>query len=151
MTTKKTKKKSSAPEGTHETVRSTNMEWCNSVLVTSPVFYSLCTSESAFRRGLKALGATEAPKWLQDAHEGVTHTFDADDVGIALVVCIRPGKDYDYAIRTLVHEAVHVWQAIRDYLQEEKPSAEFEAYSVETIFSNLKDAYDRQVNNKKKK
>lgn len=141
MTTKKTKKTNSS---------SANLEWCNRVLVSSPVFYSLCTSESAFRRGLKKLGVDNPQPWLNAGDCGRVHEFAHQDDGMALVVCIRPTSDTKELIATLVHESVHVWQFTKEYIGEREPSREFEAYSVEAIFTTLKDAYDRQVNKKKK-
>jgi len=41
----------------------------------------------------------------------------------------------------LIHEAVHVWQNVRDLISEDRPSREFEAYSIQSIAQKLIDAY----------
>lgn len=42
----------------------------------------------------------------------------------------------------LLHEAVHIWQELKIKMGEESPSAEFEAYSVQSIAHNLFDMYE---------
>lgn len=37
----------------------------------------------------------------------------------------------------LLHEAVHVWQHIRERMGEDTPSSEFEAYSIQRIAQDL--------------
>ena len=39
-------------------------------------------------------------------------------------------------IALLLHECVHVYQEMRDYMCEERPSYEFEAYSIQEIYLN---------------
>ena len=41
----------------------------------------------------------------------------------------------------IVHEAVHVWQAICEAMGEEQPSTEFEAYSLQAITQCLLEDY----------
>lgn len=135
---------SSSPKVAH-----TDMEWCNRVLVTSPVYYSLCTSESGFQRGLNKLGISDPPEWLKSQDCGRVHEFVSNHDAISLVVCIRPTTDQKELLATIVHEATHVWQIIRDYIGEATPSREFEAYSVETIFTTLYEAYKQQTKKKK--
>lgn len=37
----------------------------------------------------------------------------------------------------LLHEAVHIWQRIRQRMNEKEPSSEFEAYSIQSIAQDL--------------
>ena len=37
----------------------------------------------------------------------------------------------------LLHEAVHIWQRIKQRMNERDPSTEFEAYSIQAIAQNL--------------
>ena len=46
-----------------------------------------------------------------------------------------------YLMSTLVHEAVHIWQAIKTAMDEINPSDEFEAYSIEDVFGKLFEQY----------
>lgn len=48
-----------------------------------------------------------------------------------------------FIMQTLVHESAHIWQKFRDAMREENPSPEFEACSIEQIFRNMLDDYDR--------
>jgi len=123
----------------------TGFEWCSRALVNAPLHIALCTSETGYRRELKRLGQSNPPDWLPENSEGCVHEYAE-----ALIVCVKPKKNREEAISALVHESVHVWQFIRDYIGERSPSVEFEAYSVETIFSTLREAYDAQVGTKRK-
>ena len=42
----------------------------------------------------------------------------------------------------LLHEAVHIWQELREKMGEESPSAEFKAYTVQSIAQNLFEMYE---------
>ncbi|WP_345868087.1 hypothetical protein [Shewanella algae] len=42
----------------------------------------------------------------------------------------------------LLHEAVHIWQEVRTCMGEEKPSSEFEAYSIQAIAQDLFEAFE---------
>jgi hypothetical protein len=47
---------------------------------------------------------------------------------------------------TIVHEAIHVHQQIMERMHEDKPSVEFEAYSVQQIVVDLLTAYIQSEN-----
>lgn len=42
----------------------------------------------------------------------------------------------------ILHEAVHIWQEVRTCMGEEKPSSEFEAYSIQAIAQDLFEAFE---------
>ena len=48
-------------------------------------------------------------------------------------------------VALICHEAVHVWQEIKEKMGEENPSIEFEAYSIQKIFFDLLTMYQEQV------
>ena len=50
--------------------------------------------------------------------------------GHAVAVQLPAQKD---AILTIIHESVHVWQKMMEYMQEEHPGIETEAYTIERI------------------
>lgn len=54
----------------------------------------------------------------------------------------RKGRSLQQVHALLVHEAVHLWQDARRVLGEKEPSAEFEAYAVQSISQRLMEAYD---------
>ncbi|MFZ5784013.1 MAG: hypothetical protein ACOY4R_27760 [Pseudomonadota bacterium] len=53
------------------------------------------------------------------------------------------GRDHTGIVALIVHEATHVWQAIRRNIGEEDPSAEFEAYAMQNIVLGLLAAYEK--------
>lgn len=122
------------------------LEWQDSVLMTSPVPYALCTSQEAFRDELKRLGM-EDDEWMCKGADATTHTLTGDNGGQAVIVCIPvvPETDMIDVYSTLCHEAVHVWQTIRKSLGERRPGIEQEAYSIESIARNLMIAYRKQA------
>jgi len=120
------------------------MEWCSRVLVASPIHYGLCTSELAFRRELKRLGLHEPPDWPSESSDAEMMEFETEGGGKIIIVCVHPNKNMNDLTATLVHEAVHIWQRIKEYIVEKEPSPEFEAYSIESIFKSLRAAYVAQ-------
>lgn len=59
------------------------------------------------------------------------------------IVTVRGGFSTNVTADLLIHEAVHVWQDLREAIGEEKPSSEFEAYTVQNITAELFAAYER--------
>lgn len=119
------------------------MKWLNRDLVLGPHLW-LATNERDFHKAMRRLKAPRekwAP-WLSESSFGCMHTLTTPGGSIACVVCIRPGEQS--AIEdacTLIHEAVHVWQAWCNYKGEDRPSCEFEAYAIESISRSLMKAY----------
>lgn len=120
------------------------MKWCSRVLVTSPLYLGLCTSELSYRRELKRLGVDIPSEWLEESDVGKVHQFEEEGGATAMIICIRPSDCQRTVQATVVHEAVHVWQFVKEYIGEKEPSKEFEAYSVENIYTTLMDAYNEQ-------
>lgn len=129
------------------------MKWCNRDLVVSPFHFGLCLSEKKFRKELKALGADEDLPFVRNWHSAASaHTFTRPD-SISVIVCMRPappGVERIQVYSLLVHEAVHIWQEIKENLGEANPSREFEAYSIQSIAQRLMYAYDNLTKKKKK-
>jgi hypothetical protein len=58
--------------------------------------------------------------------------------GSKSLVWINPAERYKKgSLGTIIHEAVHVFQNICSYIQEDDPSAEWEAYTIEYIATSL--------------
>ena len=77
--------------------------------------------------------------------DATTHHLETSDQA-AHIVCLRPEKKHD-GVETyglLVHEAVHIWQAYRESIGEDKPGHECEAYIVQHISQELMASYDKQ-------
>ena len=61
----------------------------------------------------------------------------------------NPVKDVEGdALDTIIHESVHIWQALCEYMQEEKAGDEVEAYGIAFIASTLIKEYQRQISSK---
>lgn len=124
------------------------IQWLERDLVVGP-YLVLCTSQASFDEVLTHLKKPPHPYLNEGAHATTHHFGRGDDGGIVCVVCIAPMDHDPIAIcALLVHEAVHVWQEWCGAAGEREPSAEFEAYSIQSIAGRLMWAYREQVINK---
>ena len=124
----------------------TGIEWLDRDLVRCPVHYALCQDEKGFRKELKKLGIKnkDRPSFLLSTHAQATvHFFQSGDGKECAIVCIcdHKGHSANEMVGLLIHEAVHIWQRVRDIMGECNPSKEFEAYSIQAIAQNLISAY----------
>ena len=92
------------------------------------------------------------PDFLKSSHaHATTHFFKRSDKVVA-IICIRKNSAFDinqiHAL--LLHEAVHLWQEIKIYIDENNPSKEFEAYSIQALAQNLFYAYKKMSKSKLK-
>ena len=114
-------------------------------LITGPLLLFVM-SEAEYQAAIA--GIQVAPhacnKWLDDDALACVHTFKKPSGGVLCIVALRtPSADdtmIDVAAR-LVHEAVHVFQSYVEYIGEQTPSKEFEAYSIQQISATLMQAY----------
>ncbi len=123
------------------------MKWIDRSVFVSPFCIGLCLSEKDFHAALKKLGIDRRywPDWISPGAHATTHHLERSSGDPhAVIVCIRKDRKHTriehYAL--LVHEAVHVWQAICRYAREDEPSSEFEAYSIQNISQDLMAAFD---------
>jgi hypothetical protein len=125
--------------------------WLDRAIMTGP-YFCLCVSEKSFHAVLKYLNVPKAdwPEFLTKGSDATTHHLDSSQ-GEAHVVCIKPSKKHDgvqtYAL--LVHEAVHIWQAYREEIGEDRPASEQEAYSIQHLAQELMFSYDKQRKKRK--
>lgn len=119
--------------------------WLNKTLVISPVPYALCKTDKAFKKTMRDMGLKnkQFPDFIGVGADASTHIFDCDGESCAIVCIGEHNETHSQAeiAGLLTHEAVHVWQEIRAILGENSPSAEFEAYSIQSIAQNLIEAY----------
>lgn len=130
-----------------------NPRWLDRTLVLSTHFMTLCTTERGYKKALKHLNIPKdgwPPFVINDHADASVHFFDNEDGKRAAIVCIRDFEDKDpeavYAL--IVHEAVHIWQEIREHYGEKAPSSEFEAYSIQSLTLNLLTEFNRQTKGK---
>jgi hypothetical protein len=123
-------------------------EWLDRALIVSPVFYALCTTEAGYAKILKGMGVPkdEWPSFTSFGAGATTHFFTKDGKTSAVVCVLSPkGVTKTQIHALLTHEAVHLWQEILEQLHENKPSIEFEAYSIQMLTQNLVFAYEKQM------
>ena len=118
------------------------VKWIDRWLLLSPYCIGVCKAEDQFNRELKRLKIppNQWPDWVDIGCDGKTHFFEkGDGRDNCCIVCIRHRKGLTRTemIGVIIHEAVHVWQAIRDDIGEDNPSSEFEAYSIQIITQRL--------------
>ncbi len=124
------------------------MKWCNKALFKSPIRYGLCLEPAEFAATLSALKHEPVP-FLEKKAMAATHTLEVGRK-IRVVVCMNLAlhNNDDKVWSTLLHEAIHVWQAIRRYMGETDPATEQEAYCIEQITSNLVAQYRKATGGK---
>lgn len=130
--------------------RANKAGWCTAPLVPCPVYYGLFASEELFKKKMKELKVSPHSEWLGAGDAGCVHPLKNPDNDMVLMVAIRPTETREKAFEVIAHEAVHVWQFIKEYLGEDEPSREFEAYSIESIYTALTAEYDQQLGYKRK-
>jgi len=117
-------------------------KWLDRGLLFSSAYLGLCTTEKQWKKVCKAHKVKDAPNWIGEGANASTHRIQWKNKTL-LIVCIRkPCKHSVHAIHALlVHEAVHMWQYIKEDLGETQPSPEMEAYAVQNLSFNLMEAY----------
>lgn len=115
------------------------------------IYYNLYISEEDFEKELKLLKVKERPTWLRDTAMACVHRLSYGEKKIA-AVCMRkrPDTSREGHYTSLVHEAVHIWQWHKEIIGEKEPSAEFEAYAIDSIASELMKSFRDQTRRKKR-
>lgn len=117
--------------------------WANRILLPLPCYLGLVTNEPQLRREWKRLSLPkENFTFPSKSTNALTHFFTREKDGRTqsiILVCVHDtNRTFEPdTLALIVHEAVHVWQWVRDYLKEASPSAEFEAYAVQNITQEL--------------
>lgn len=127
--------------------------WCDRNLIKSPVYYTIATSEKIMQRELKRLKVPDKFEHVSSGSDATTQSF-TDETGKQIsIVCFYDHKSNPDLLNLslIVHEAVHIWQKIRDSMGEKEPSAEFEAYSVQMISQELFLEFARQTKKRGRK
>ena len=117
------------------------MIWCDNAVFYLPLTYALCTSEEDYLKAVGYMQVTDPNPWLLDRADGTAHVFEGQDGKFSVIVCMRESDDVQKVVGLLAHEAVHIWQKVRELLRESQPSTEFEAYAIQQIVMNLHDKY----------
>lgn len=117
----------------------------NRVLFEIPFNLHFFKSEKEFKNWCKKRGfEDEPPRFVVKGSNGSVHKIETGGVIDVVVTMDENGLEYNTSneiMALLVHEAMHVWQYVLEYIGEHKPSYEFEAYMVQKICLKLFDAY----------
>ncbi|MFA7308194.1 MAG: hypothetical protein WC026_16150 [Hyphomicrobium sp.] len=112
--------------------------WCD--MGWQPVHFGLCPSEAAWKREMKRLGLPNEPYPTTD---GRCVFLDNKNGKLCAIVVInhRKGRTATEVLGLIIHEATHIWQAIREDIGETAPGKEMEAYAMQAISQGLIQAY----------
>jgi len=96
---------------------------------------------------MKRLGIKNPPEFQKSQYTNATVHFFVREGKEMAIVAFGKHKDQDpiAVAGLLIHEAVHIWQAIKDHIGEKYPSSEFEAYSIQQISQELMWAYRESI------
>ena len=125
--------------------RQLKSRWLDRDTVRAP-HTTLCLSEASYLQAAREYGISSPPAWLAPGHGACVHHWERP-YERACVVCLRveDGDDPITVAGSLVHEAVHIFQALCESIGESEPSKEFQAYSIERISERLMREYVRQT------
>ena len=99
-----------------------------------PIYYDIVFTKKQKRKLLKEINISK-DQLLQSVEDTCTHTLYKDNQVFCIIEAYNPEDSPEY-ISLLVHECVHVYQEMLDWMVEKKPSCEFEAYSIQDIVLN---------------
>lgn len=131
------------------------MKWCDRTLIQSPYSYGVCLDEEDYHETLRKLELPEklwAP-FVNPGKDATVHYWTHHDGRNVALVCIKDAHKHKPGpvVGILVHEAVHIWQAIKEDMGETNPSKEFEAYSIQWIVQELIESYNHANSKRTKK
>lgn len=128
-----------------------NPMWLSKEVGISLCHWCLCLTEDALKKVQSQLSKEGRYLNLAFPTGGAECKFVyRDDKLTDCIVCLVETDDpVDNAV-SLVHEAVHIWQALCEYIGEENPSKEFEAYTIQNITQRLFDAYKMALEQRSK-
>lgn len=126
-------------------------KWLDRSLILNPLYFTLCTSEVLLQKELKKLKYDGVPfPGITQGKGAAVHFLKNKKNETTAIVCLyNHSFEIQQIYALLVHEAVHIWQEIREIMGEKDPSKEFEAYSIQQISQQLLYEYKRQKPGKK--
>lgn len=129
--------------------------WCDRGLIQSPYSFCVCLTNEQMEEQMERCGV---PKNLRpDDFVGNAHarlwTFEPPEGKPFMILAIRVYEDKTptQIIALLVHECTHMKQRFMEFICEDNPSKEFEAYVMQSYIQEVLGSYDRQMARIKKK
>lgn len=103
-----------------------------------PMYLGFTTSEDDFGKEMERLCVSNPPPFLGSDHAHATlHTFDAPSFsGLTCIITMEKQprkKAVEQIAGLLAHEATHVAQLLWEYIGEDRPGKEAEAYLVQSV------------------
>jgi len=108
----------------------------------------LCLSEKEYLKALKDIGVKPVHDWIKNDHSDATvHYMQNPSGGLVVIMCmrVRDGISGIQIAGLIAHEAVHIWQAYAEFIGEDSPGKEQEAYAVQCVFQSLAGEYARRI------
>ncbi|OZI23734.1 hypothetical protein CAL26_09900 [Bordetella genomosp. 9] len=120
-------------------------------LLPTPLSVGACFDERTYLAELRRLRVEEAPEHWTGGAAAAVHFFEVSD-GDTLAIMVldaagaaSSGSDGIDIAALMCHEAVHVMQECRRWMNEKEPGKEWEAYTVQLVASRFMEAYARWV------
>lgn len=119
--------------------------WCDNGWF--PYHYGFCPNKKAWDREMKRLNIVPRPPYPDQQNDSAsarcTHFVNAKDHNACTIVTVKADRRSGRGkVGMLVHEAMHVWRAVRENIGETHPSSEFEAYAMQSITQSLIQAFE---------
>lgn len=129
----------------------TNPMWMSKEIGIPLMDWCLCLTPEAMKLVEKRLIREGKKVHLDFPKSGAQCKFIySDDKLTDCIVCLVESEDHVDNATSLVHEAVHVWQEFCKSIGEDKPSEEFEAYTIQNITTRLFHAYSHALMQREK-
>ena len=111
------------------------LSYCEMGIV--PIHFGFCTNEAAFHKEMKRLDINNN-SFVSDGYAATTHSLHNHKTGEnVILVCISKDaiKRHNFVevVGLIVHECTHVWQYVQAAMNEQCPSSEFEAYTMQAL------------------
>lgn len=99
--------------------------------------YALAVTDADLKQIRKDTGLKKSELGRQQNCVAHVSTFEREKERLCIVVMNDTSGGYEVNLALLAHEAVHIWQNIKEAMHETNPSSEFEAYSIQNICLDL--------------
>ena len=111
------------------------LSYCEMGIV--PIHFGFCTNEAAFDKEMKRLDI-KGNLFVSDGYAATTHSLHNHKTGEnVILVCISKDeiKNHNFVevVGLIVHECTHAWQYVQAAMNEQSPSSEFEAYTMQAL------------------
>lgn len=102
-------------------------------IIQLPIYFGFTTSETAFNKEVKRLGSKDCTFVQNDADAMCMYFVNTDQASAAIIVSYdrKSSPDKELEVGVLVHEAVHAWDYLVEYIEEKTNPKEIKAYTIQ--------------------